>query len=427
MNYFLIFLILLIPIQSAFALDDDPQWNNALDFKKLTGARVNVFQDSTVDWCIHTENLSYAEIAKTSIYEWEEKLTETTGKDVWNMNVHVNTLNEKVCDGHIWYKEIPQKIDIKLKGVAGSSLEYTLLPDIVIYTTDYQKALLQIFENQVEELSIEDIEDRLNNLNYQSHTGTNIERITKHELGHALSLFHPDDVQNAKGIMSYNMNELEILDEEIWQIVHTYPNGFNGIQKNQIGVKIDQSNNLQYEITTGEWISMSFEIPIKNKLRITDMELDIYSNNGDVTKLYFGETIKIPDNDHFSEIVTHSTHFIKNKLQFEIGLIPLHEDILDLKIILKNITGQEFQYDLKQVMKIKDGLFSKELLEHPQKLKTFSISTSMINQEIEKDERDLKIAKDKYLEELKKCLTVKNGKYCKELLESMSSKVTNNS
>jgi len=231
MNYFLIFLILLIPIQSAFALYDDPQRNNALDFKKLTGARINVFQDSTVDWCIHTENSSYAKIAKTSIYEWEEKLTETTGKDVWNMNVHVNTLNEKVCDGHIWYKEIPQKIDIKLKGLAGLSLEDTLLPDIVIYTTDYQKALVQIFENQVEELAIEDIEDRLSNLNHQSHTGTNIERITKHELGHALSLFHPDDVKNAKGIMSYNMNELEILDEEIWQIVHTYPNGFNGIQK----------------------------------------------------------------------------------------------------------------------------------------------------------------------------------------------------
>ncbi len=418
MKYFIIFLVLLIPSQSAFALYDDSLLSNGLDFKPLTGARVNTFQDSRVDWCIHTGNLTYGEIAKISIKEWKERLTETTGKDVWNMKVHVNTLYKKICDGHIWFKEMPQRIDHKLHGVAGLSQKYTPLPEIVIYTADYQKELIQIFEDQIKGLTDEDIEEMLNSINHQNQTGKNIERIIKHELGHALSLFHPFDAWNAKGIMSYNIDELEILDKEIWQIVHTYPNGFNGIQKNQFGVKIDQSNNLQHVITTGEWINLTIEIPIKNNLRVTDMDLRIYSGNGDETKFYFGGLVEIPDNDHFAEITTLYSYFVKNKIQFHIGFIPLHEDILDFKIILIDVTGQESQYDLKHVIKIQDALFSKELVKNPQKLKTFSASSAIVNQEIEKEKMEFENAKAKYYEELKKCLKVKNGKYCKAILGS---------
>ncbi len=91
-------LILLIPFQSAFALNDDSQLSVGFDFKPLTGARNNLFQDSAVDWCIHARNLANAEIAKIAINEWQKRLTDTTKKDVWKMRAHVNTLYEKMCD-----------------------------------------------------------------------------------------------------------------------------------------------------------------------------------------------------------------------------------------------------------------------------------------------------------------------------------------
>lgn len=409
-------LVLLIPFQSAFALNDDSQLSIGLDFKPLTGARNNLFQDSVVDWCIHTRNLANAEIAKIAINEWEKRLTETTEKDVWKMRVHVNTLNEKMCDGHIWFKEMPQRIDHKLNGVVGLSNQLTPLPDVVIYTKEYQKALIQIFENQTEDLTNEYVEEILNTITHQSHTSKYIERVVKHELGHALSLYHPPDVWNAKGIMSYDDDEFAILDKEIMQIMHTYPNGFNGIQKNPIGVKLDHANNLQHVITTGEWINLTIEIPIENKLRITDADIRIYSGNGDETKIYFGGLVEIPSNDHFTEIMTLKSQTMKKNIQFHIGFIPLHEDILDFKIILIDQVNQESQYDLKQVVKIQDGLFSKELVENPQKLKMFSTSVAKVNQEILKERMELEEAKANYKEELKKCLQVKNSKYCKSIL-----------
>ena len=67
-------------------------------------------------------------------------------------------------------------------------------------------------------------------------------------------------------------------------------------------------------------------------------------------------------------------------------------------------------------MKIQDGLFSKELVENPQKLKMFSTSVAKINQEILKERMGLEEAKTNYYEELKKCLQVKNSKYCKSIL-----------
>ena len=409
-------LILLIPFQSAFALNDDSQLSVGFDFKPLTGARNNLFQDSAVDWCIHTINLAHADIAKITINEWQKRLTDTTGKDVWKMRAHVNTLYEKMCDGHIWFKEMPQRIDHKLDGVSGLSQQDTPLPDVVIYTLEYQKELIQIFENQIEDLTIENVDMMLNRINHQSHTDKYVERVLKHELGHALSLYHPPDVWNAKGIMSYDDDEFEILDKEILQIMHTYPNGFNGIQKNQFGVKLDHTNNLQHVITTGEWINLTIEIPIENNLRITDADIRIYSGNGDETKIYFDGLVEIPSNDHFTEIMTLKSQNKGKNIQFHIGFIPLHEDVLDFKIILIDQTRQESQYDLKQVIKIQDGLFSKELVENPQKLKMFSTSVAKINQEILKERMGLEDTEANYYEELKKCLQVKNSKYCKSIL-----------
>ena len=153
-----------------------------------------------------------------------------------------------------------------------------------------------------------------------------------------------------------------------------------------------------------------------NYLRIIDADIRIYSGNGDETKIYFEGLVEIPSNDHFTEIMTLKSQNSGENIQLHIGFIPLHEDVLDFKIILIDQVYQESQYDLKQVIKIQDGLFSKELVENPQKLKMFSTSVAKINQEILKERMELKEAKANYYEELKKCLQVKKSKYCQSIL-----------
>ena len=230
-------------------LDDKKEY---IDFQKYTGNRLLVFNDTRIDYCItqNDQNPAFNYIASNAVKTWQDRIIEVTGNsEVWDMAMHVYPTDESICDGYVNYFDSPEPTFFQLSGVAGFSHPQTPVANVTIYTDDYQSTLLNMAENDEnfwEDMTIEKFQDIVKNQDHEQFDSDMIKRITLHEIGHSLSLNHPNpdngNLQEASGIMGYDMSYKQIDDEEVINIVKAYPNGFSKVSKAE-SIKLDGKNN----------------------------------------------------------------------------------------------------------------------------------------------------------------------------------------
>ncbi|MFB5647672.1 MAG: hypothetical protein ACE5RO_06000, partial [Candidatus Nitrosomaritimum yanchengensis] len=258
--------------------------NEYIDFQKYTGNRLLVFNDTTVDYCItdNKENPLFNDIAVNAVQKWHDKIVEVTqNSEVWDMTMHVYPKDESICDGYVNYYDTPDPTFFQLSGVAGFSHPQTPVANVTIYTDDYQSTLLKMAEEDEgfwDNMTIEKFQDIIKNGKHEQFDSQMIERITLHEIGHSLSLNHPKtdgSLQEAPGIMGYDMSYNQIDNDEVVKIVKAYPNGFSKNSKPE-SIKLDGNNNKKM-LTLGEVVNITIELPNqKGKLPPSGIEVYIF-------------------------------------------------------------------------------------------------------------------------------------------------------
>ena len=212
-----------------------------IDFQKYTGNRLLVFNDTQVDFCItdNDQNPAFNDIAVNAVKAWHDKIIEVTqNSEIWDMTMHVYPKDESICDGYVNYYDTPNPTYFQLSGVAGFSHPQTPVANVTIYTDDYQSTLLKMAEKDEsfwDDMTIEKFQDIIKNQEHEQFDAEMIKRVTLHEIGHSLSLNHPDtddgNLQKASGIMGYDMSYDQIDNDEVINIVKAYPNGFSKVSK----------------------------------------------------------------------------------------------------------------------------------------------------------------------------------------------------
>ncbi len=403
-----------------------------IDFQKYTGNRLLVFNDTTVDYCItdNKENPLFNDIAVNAVQKWHDKIVEVTqNSEVWDMTMHVYPKDESICDGYVNYYGTPDPTFFQLSGVAGFSHPQTPVANVTIYTDNYQSTLLKMAEEDEsfwDNMTIEKFQDIIKNGKHEQFDSKMIERITLHEIGHSLSLNHPKtdgSLQEAPGIMGYDMSYNQIDNDEVVKIVKAYPNGFSKISNSE-SIKLDGSSNKKM-LTLGEVVNLTIELPNqKGKLPPSGIEVYIFpegtssqrTENAPIKIIRaVGHKQLVNNGGYFEDIHSIMTHWGSSTKVLSIQFKVVKEfENADMIVVAHNVGGFEEQWFLDDVLSVKKALFSNLLLDFETTEYKYYLMGSNPNRIIEK-ESVFEINQEKmYTEALSECLSEMNMKKCTE-------------
>lgn len=424
-----------MPIQNLYAASYETERYDMIGFPVYTGNRQHIFTDSKVDFCVYSNNnQTYNSMAIDAVKDWQGNLTEVTENNiVWNMEVHVEPDDVRVCDGFINYYKTPNEIIQQLYGVAGFSNPYTKLANVTVYTDFYQETLRNITDEEWKKIDEDELQKIIKTNTHPTFNSTALYRITLHELGHSLSLNHPQEAQalgtlkEVEGIMGYNLSETKILPNEVRQIVKAYPNGFTN-QKTNISFQLDD-NNLSNTFYVGEKASMVIEAPYdKTDLPMDSISVYIFPDGKKSTQKYYSAPIKIVketgksfvlnDGEYFDHIKAIPVNWVNDKLILTVHFVPKKMTASTyITIIAKDIGGNSKQWEFKNPFSVKQALFSEILLEDKDNSWPWSLSMQNENRDIEKQEKEKEKIYSEEMKNLVECLEHKNMKYCSEKSE----------
>jgi predicted Zn-dependent protease len=416
--------------QQAIAYEGILEKNEYIDFQKYTGNRLLVFNDTTVDYCItdNEQNPAFNEIAVNAVKAWHDRIVDVTqNSKVWDMTMHVYPQDESICDGYVNYYGTPEPTYFQLSGVAGFSHPQTPVANVTIYTDDYQSTLLNMAEedeNFWKNMSIDKFQDIVKSEEHEQFDTEMIKRITLHEIGHSLSLNHPNtddgNLQEASGIMGYDMAYNQIDDGEVINIVKAYPNGFTKVSKSE-SIKLGGDN--KKSLTLGEVVNLTIELPNKNgKLPPSGIEVYIFpegtssqkTENAPIKIIRIqGQKQLVNNGGYLEDIHSIMTHWGSSTKVMSIQFKVVKEfENADMIVIAHNIGGFEEQWFLDDVLSVKKALFSNLLLDFETTEYKYYLMGSNPNRMLEK-ESAFKIKQEKlFTESLSECLSHKNMKKC---------------
>ena len=368
--------------QQAIAYQGIMEKNEYIDFQKYTGNRLLVFNDTKIDYCItdNLENPAFNDIAVNAVKTWRERIVDVTqNSKVWDMTMHVYPQDESICDGYVNYYDSPNPTFFQLAGVAGFSHPQTPVANVTIYTDNYQSTLLDMAEkdeNFWNSMTIEKFRDIVKNEEHEQLDNEMIKRITLHEIGHSLSLNHPNtnggNLQEASGVMGYDMSYTQIDDEEVINIVKAYPNGFTKVSEAE-SIKLEGDNNKKI-LTLGEVVNLTIELPNqKGKLPPSGIEVYIFpegtssqkTQNAPIKIIRIqGQKQLVNNGGYLEDIHSIMTHWGSTTKVLSIQFKVVKEfESADMIVIAHNVGGFEEQWFLDDVLSVKKALFSNLLLD----------------------------------------------------------------
>jgi predicted Zn-dependent protease len=246
-------------------------------------------------------------------------------------------------------------------------------------------------------LTLEKFEDIIKNENHKQLDYDVINRITLHEIGHSLSLNHPftsdGNLQNAKGVMGYNMTYNQIEDEEVIKIVKAYPNGFS-LRTLPDSIKLDGLE--VYIFPEGTASQKPDYAPVK-----------ILKTNG-MNHL-------VNDGEYFEDIHVSMTHWdtFSKVLSVQFKVVKEFENA-DMVIVSHSVGGFEKQWFLDDIMTVEKALFSNLLLDIETTDYTYHLMGVNPNRILEEEQAFQHEQKQLYTEALAGCLKDKNMKKCND-------------
>jgi hypothetical protein len=251
-----------------------------------------------------------------------------------------------------------------------------------------------------------------------------IKRITLHEIGHSLSLNHPKvdngNLQEASGIMGYNMSYNQIDNDEVINIVKAYPNGFTKVSNSE-SIKLGGDN--KKSLTLGEVVNLTIELPNQNgKLPPSGIEVFIFPEGTSSQKTanapikiirIQGQKQLVNNGEYFEDIHSIMTHWGSSAKVLSIQFKVVKEfENADMIIVAHDVGGFEKQWFLDDVLSVKKALFSNLLLDFETTEYKYYLMGSNPNRVLEK-ESAFKINQEKlFTESLSECLSQKNMKKC---------------
>jgi len=420
----------IIGSQQAIAYEGILEKNEYIDFQKYTGNRLLVFNDTKIDYCItdNEQNTAFNDIAVNAVKTWHDRIVDVTqNSKVWDMTMHVYPQDESICDGYVNYYDTPNAKFFQLSGVAGFSHPQTPVANVTIYTDDYQSTLLNMAdedENFWKNMTIDKFQDIVKNQEHEQFDTEMIKRITLHEIGHSLSLNHPNtddgNLQEASGIMGYDMSYNQIDNDEVINIVKAYPNGFTKVSKSE-SIKLGENN--KKSLTLGEVVNLTIELPNqKGKLPPSGIEVYIFpegtssqkTENAPIKIIRIqGQKQLVNNGGYLEDIHSIMTHWGSSTKVLSIQFKVIKEfENADMIVIAHNIGGFEEQWFLNDVLSAKKAIFSNLLLDFETTEYKYYLMGSNPNRVIDK-ESAFKITQDKlFSESLSECLSHKNMKRC---------------
>lgn len=415
-----------------FAYNETDTKKEYIDFQKYTGNRLLVFNDTQVDYCVtnNDQNPVFNEIAKEAVDTWHKRIVEVTGNSkVWDMTMHIQPQDESICDGYVNYFDTPDTAYFQISGVAGFSHPQTPVANVTIYTDDYQSTLLKMAEEDEsfwEDMTMEKFQDIVKNADHKQFDNEMIKRITLHEIGHSLSLNHPNtegSLAEAPGIMGYDMSYEHIDDDEVVNIVKAYPNGFSKISKGE-SISLD-GNNQKQVFTVGEVANLTIELPNKKgKLAPSGIEVYIFPEGATSQKTELapikiirieGQKQIVNNGGYFTDIHSIMTHWGSSTKVLSIQFKVIKEfESADMIVITHDIGGFETQWFLEDVLSAKNALFTNLLMDFETTEYKYYLMGANPNRAIEK-ESAFKIQQEKqYHQALSECLSEKNMNKCSD-------------
>lgn len=416
--------------------DITKQKSEYIDFQKYTGNRLLVFNDTKVDYCItdNEQNPMFNDIAIKAVETWHDRIVEVTqNSEVWDMEMHVYPKDESICDGYVNYRATPDPTFFQLSGVVGFSHPQTPVANVTIYTDNYQSTLLELSENNEnfwQDITIEEFRDIVKNQDHEQFDNEMIKRVTLHEIGHSLSLNHPNtdkgNLQQTPGIMGYDMSYNQIDDDEVIKIVKAYPNGFSKVS-NSNSIKLDGVNDKKV-LTLGEVVNLTIELPNQEgQLPPAGIEVYIFPEGTTSQKTENApiKIIRIPgqkqlvnNGGYLEDLHSIMTHWGSSSKVLSIQFKVVKEfENADMVVVAHNVGGFEEQWFLDDVLSVKKALFSNALLDFDTTGYTHYLMGSNPNRAIEK-ESAFQIKQDQlYNESLSECLSQNNMKKCTEKIK----------
>ncbi len=415
-----------------------------IDFQKYTGNRLLVFNDTQVDYCIkdNEQNPEFNNIAVNAVKTWHDRIVEVTqNSEVWDMVMHVYPSDESICDGYVNFYDTPDPAFFQISGVAGFSHPQTPVANVTIYTDNYQSTLLKLADNDEnfwKNMTMERFQDIVKNYDHEQLDNEMIERITLHEIGHSLSLNHPDvsfgNLQEAPGIMGYDMSYDKIDDSEVINIVKAYPNGFSKVSKSE-SIQLDGVNSKKI-LTLGEVVNLTIELPNQpGKLPPSGIEVYIFPEGTSSQKTtdapikiirIVGQKQLVNDGEYLEDIHSVMTHWGSSSKVLSIQFKVIKEfENADMIVVAHNAGGFEQQWFLDNVLSSKKALFSNMLLDFKTSEYKYYLMGSNPNRGLEQDSA-FKIKQEKlYTDTLNDCLLQKNMKKCSDEIKFEDFKQTN--
>ena len=420
-------------LENAYAFTPLGEKNEYIDFQKYTGNRLLVFNDTQIDYCIkdNDQNPLFNDIAVEAVKTWHDRIVEVTGNSkVWDMTMHVHPQDESICDGYVNYYDTPNPTFFQVSGVAGFSHPQTPVANVTIYTDDYQSTLLNMAENDTnfwDDMTLEKFQYIIKNQEHNQFDPEMIKRITLHEIGHSLSLNHPDsqngNLQEAPGIMGYDMSYTNIDDDEVINIVKAYPNGFSKIEQSN-SIKLDGENSKKV-LTLGEVVNLTIELPNNDgDLPPSGIEVYIFPE-GTTSQKKESAPIKIirtmghkqitNDGEYIEDLHSIMTHWGSSTKVLSIQFKVTKEfESADMIVVAHNVGGFEEQWFLDDVLSVKKAMFSNLLLDFETTEYKYYLMGSNPNRVIEKESAFKTIQENLFTNALNECLSQKNMKKCSD-------------
>jgi hypothetical protein len=412
-----------------------------IDFQEYTGNRLLIFNDTQVDYCVtdNEQNPDFNDIAVNAVKTWHDRIVDVTqNSKVWDMTMHVYPEDESICDGYVNFYDTPNAAFFQLSGVAGFSHPQTPVANVTIYTDDYQSTLLNMAEkdeNFWDDMTMEKFQYVVKNQEHEQFDTDMIKRITLHEIGHSLSLNHPNtedgNLQKVSGIMGYDMSYNQIDDAEVANIVKAYPNGFTKVSKSD-SIKLDGDNSKKI-LTLGEVVNLTIELPNqKGKLPPSGIEVYIFpegsssyrTENAPIKIIRIeGQKQLVNNGGYLEDIHSIMTHWGSSTKVLSIQFKVAKEfENADMIVITHDVGGFEKQWFLDDVLSVKKALFSNLLLDFETTEYKYYLMGSNPNRALEK-ESAFKIKQEKlYTESLGECLSQKNMKKCTDEIKRIDFK-----
>lgn len=422
--------------QTASGYTNDSNQEEYLDFQSYTGNRLNVFNDTQIDYCVtnNNENASFNHIAANAIQIWHDKIVAVTNNPfVWNMTTYIQPEDESVCDGYLNYVDTPNPTIFQVSGVAGYSHPLTPFANVTIYTADYQSTLVDMGNKDKDfwsTLTLEKFQDIVKNGDHKQYDYDTIKRITLHEIGHSLSLNHPvttdGNLRSASGIMGYNMSNNQIDENEVIQIVKAYPNGFSKISLSG-SINLNEPNSKKI-VHLGEVTNLTIELPkLEGKSSPVGLEVYIFPEGTSSQKPNLapikivkrdGENRLVNDEQYLSDIQVSMTHWdtFTKVLSIQFKVVKEFENA-DIIIIAHNQAGFEKQWFLDDILTVEKALFSNLLLEIETTDYTYHLMSQNPNRALEQESAFESEQKKWYTQALAECLINKNMKKCADTVK----------